>query len=84
MPREATFPAKRAPALPLLDNFSLSLLSRELGVWVVDPELLGLESLLDERIVGREPRVSLAADLPGIGAAAGELKPEFRVVRWLR
>lgn len=78
IPSEATFPAKRAPALPLLESFSLSLSLLSARVGVFDEEEA---SLL--RIVGSEPRVSFAEDFPPSGGG-GTLKPEFRAVRWLR
>lgn len=78
IPSEATFPANRAPALPLLDSFSLSLslLSARVAVFEVEQG-----SLL--RMVGREPSVSFAEDFPPNGGG-GTLKADVRAVRWLR
>lgn len=80
IPKDATFPANRAPALPRFDSFSLSLVSKELAGCEIDEGL----SLLVPRMVGREPRVSLAVDLPGTGAGVGALNADGRAVRWLR
>src|SRR3954462_1706584 len=78
MPSEATFPAKRAPALPRLDSFSrsFSLLSARVGVCEVE------ETLSLPRVVGREPKVSAAVARPGGGV--GGLNAGDRAVRWLR
>lgn len=78
IPSEATFPAKRAPALPLFWSFSLSLSLLSARVGVLDEEE---DSLL--RIVGSEPRVSFAEDFPPSGGG-GTLKADVRAVRWLR
>lgn len=83
IPRDATFPANRAPALPRLESFSFSfsLLSEELVGCDEDEEIT---SLPEARIVGKDPRLSVTVTFPGIGPGVGGVKADVREVRWLR